>query len=51
MLHKTLTSGAPLEITPEQVRRQIAVIEECRRQNPQVYIKRKHKDVKREAKG
>jgi len=34
MLYKTLTEGAPLEITPEQVRRQIAVIEECHRQNP-----------------
>lgn len=34
MLYRTLTEGAPLEITPEQVRRQIAVIEECHRQNP-----------------
>jgi predicted dehydrogenase len=34
MLHKTLTEGAPLEVTPEQVLRQIAVIEECHRQNP-----------------
>jgi len=33
-LHKTLTEGAPLVITPEQVRQQIAVIEECHRQNP-----------------
>jgi len=33
-LHKTLTQGAPLVITPEQVRRQIAVIEECHKQNP-----------------
>ena len=33
-LHKTLTEGAPLVITPEQVRRQIAVIETCHRQNP-----------------
>jgi len=40
MLYKTLAAGAPLEITPEQVRRQIAVIEECRRQNPQIYRKR-----------
>jgi len=40
MLYKTLTTGAPLEITPEQVRRQIAVIEECRRQNPHIYRKR-----------
>ncbi len=34
MLHKTLTTGAPLEVTPQQVRQQIAVIEECHRQNP-----------------
>ena len=34
MLYKTLTTGAPLEVTPEQVRQQIAVIEECHRQNP-----------------
>ncbi|NLW51238.1 MAG: Gfo/Idh/MocA family oxidoreductase [Candidatus Brocadiaceae bacterium] len=33
-LHEALTEGAPLVITPQQVRRQIAVIEECRRQNP-----------------
>lgn len=33
-LYKTLVEGAPLVITPEQVRRQIAVIEECHRQNP-----------------
>lgn len=37
MLYRTLTEGAPLEITPEQVRRQIAVIEECQRQNPAIY--------------
>ena len=37
MLYNTLTRGTPLKITPEQVRRQIAVIEECRRQNPQIY--------------
>ncbi len=34
MLYKVLTEGAPLEITLEQVRRQIAVIEECHRQKP-----------------
>lgn len=39
MLYKTLTAGAPLEITPEQVRRIIAVIEECHRQNPEIYRK------------
>jgi len=33
-LYATLTEGAPLVVTPEQVRRQIAVIEECHRQNP-----------------
>ena len=39
MLHRTLTEGAPLEITPQQVRQQIAVIEECQRQNPHIYGK------------
>ena len=34
MLYKSLTEGAALEITPVQVRQQIAVIEECHRQNP-----------------
>jgi len=33
-LHKSLTEGAPLVITPQQVRRQVKVIEECHRQNP-----------------
>lgn len=33
-LYATLTEGAPLAITPQQVRRQVAVIEECHRQNP-----------------
>lgn len=33
-LHDALTSGTPLIIPPEQVRQQIAVIEECHRQNP-----------------
>jgi predicted dehydrogenase len=37
MLYRTLREGAPLEITPEQVRRQIAVIEVCQRQNPHIY--------------
>lgn len=36
MLYKTLTKDAPLEITPQHVRQQIAVIEECHRQNPQI---------------
>jgi len=34
MLHRHLTTGAPLEVTVAQVRQQIAVIEEARRQNP-----------------
>lgn len=33
-LYKTMAEGAPLVITPQQVRRQIAVIEQCHRQNP-----------------
>ncbi len=33
-LYDALTIGTPLEVTPEQVRQQIAVIEECHRQNP-----------------
>ena len=41
MLHKTLTAGAPLEITPQEVRQQIAVIEACHRQNPAIYGKRR----------
>ncbi|MGF9911143.1 Gfo/Idh/MocA family oxidoreductase [Paenibacillus ehimensis] len=37
MLYRTLGEGAPLEITPHQVRLQMAVMEECRRQNPLIY--------------
>ena len=37
MLYDAVTRGAPLEVTPQQVRQQIAVIEECHRQNPQIY--------------
>ncbi|NLD42284.1 MAG: Gfo/Idh/MocA family oxidoreductase [Chloroflexi bacterium] len=33
-LYEALTAGAPLVVTPQQVRQQIAVIEECHRQNP-----------------
>lgn len=33
-LHEALTAGKPLAIPPEDVRLQIAVIEECHRQNP-----------------
>ena len=36
MLYKALTRGAKLEITVEQVRRQIAVIQEAHRQNPHI---------------
>lgn len=34
MLYRTIREGEALEITPQQVRRQIKVIEECHRQNP-----------------
>jgi len=34
MLYNTLSAAAPLEITLEQVRQQVAVMEECHRQNP-----------------
>ncbi len=37
MLYKSLTAGAPLLVTPQQVRQQIAVIEECQRQNPGIW--------------
>jgi scyllo-inositol 2-dehydrogenase (NADP+) len=37
MLYDTLTEGKELEITPQQVRRQLWVIEECQRQNPHIY--------------
>ncbi|HOZ48596.1 MAG TPA: Gfo/Idh/MocA family oxidoreductase [Candidatus Hydrogenedentes bacterium] len=37
MVYRTLTTGAALEITPEQVRQQIAVIQECHRQNPHIW--------------
>jgi scyllo-inositol 2-dehydrogenase (NADP+) len=37
MLHRTLTEGAPLEITPQHVRQQVAVIEAAQRQNPHIY--------------
>lgn len=33
-LYDALTKGTPLEVTPEHVRQQIAVIEEAHRQNP-----------------
>lgn len=34
MLYRTIREHQPLEVTPEQVRIQIAVMEECFRQNP-----------------
>jgi predicted dehydrogenase len=34
MLYDHIVSGTELTVTPEQVKRQIAVIEECHRQNP-----------------
>jgi scyllo-inositol 2-dehydrogenase (NADP+) len=37
MLYRVFTANQPLEITPQQVRQQIAVIEECQRQNPHIY--------------
>ena len=37
MLHRSLTAEEPLAITLQHVRQQIAVIEECRRQNPHIY--------------
>ena len=39
-LHAALTQGAPLTVTPQQVRRQIAVIEEAHRQNPLSKLKK-----------
>ena len=37
MLYRVLTEGAPLEVTPEQLRVQAQVMAECRRQNPRLY--------------
>ena len=34
MLYNHIVNNAPLEVTPQQVRQQIAVMEECHRQNP-----------------
>ena len=33
-VYEAMTTGSPLEVTPQQVRQQIAVMEECHRQNP-----------------
>ena len=37
MLYKNLTVGTPLEITLEQIRHQVAIIEKCQQQNPLIY--------------
>ncbi|QHW31418.1 Gfo/Idh/MocA family oxidoreductase [Paenibacillus rhizovicinus] len=37
MLHRAIEGGDKLEITPQQVRQQLAVIEACRQQNPHIY--------------
>ncbi len=39
MIYDVLCKGKKLEVTPEQVRRQIAVIEKCHKQNPHIYKK------------
>lgn len=39
-LHDSIVNGAPLAVTAQEVRRQIAVIEECHRQNPMPRMKR-----------
>ena len=33
-IYDALTTGAPLKVKLSQIRRQIAIIEECHRQNP-----------------
>ena len=40
-LYKVLREGAPLQITPEQVAVQVAVMEECHRQCPLSKLRRK----------
>ncbi|MBI3921626.1 MAG: Gfo/Idh/MocA family oxidoreductase [Armatimonadetes bacterium] len=40
-LHSHVTSGEPLVVTPDQVRQQIAVIEQCHKQNPDIWGKKK----------
>jgi scyllo-inositol 2-dehydrogenase (NADP+) len=37
-VYNALTTGAPLAVTPQHVRLQMAVIEECQRQNPHIYL-------------
>lgn len=43
MLYKHMVKGEPLGVTPEQVRQQIAIIEECHRQNPHIWGKKAKK--------
>ncbi len=43
MLYRTLTEGTPLEVTLEEVRQQIAVIEECHKQNPLSVLNKQQK--------
>lgn len=40
-LYNTLTAGAPLVVKPKEIRQQIAVIERCHKQNPQIHGRRK----------
>ena len=40
-IYAVLREGAKLEITPQQVRVQVAVVEECHRQNPLSKLPRK----------
>ena len=40
MLYNHVVKGEELEVTPEQVRQQIAVIEECHNQNPHIWNKK-----------
>ena len=40
-LYDALLNGAPLVVTPQQVRRQIAVIEKAHKQNPFPKLKKK----------
>jgi predicted dehydrogenase len=39
MLHRSIAEGTQLEITPEQVRQQVAVMEACFEQNPSFALK------------
>ena len=45
-LYGTLTRGAPLVVKPEEIRQQIAVIEQCHRQNPQIYGRKSSRKAK-----